>query len=152
LLLLLAGAPLLLAGELRPLSLVTFEGERVELALEAGERALVVHFWAAWCPECAEELPVLERALRACEGAPVRVVMVNVAESPRTIASFREAHGLALPVLRDPDGEVWRRFARGLPANLTWTPEARRAELGPRDEAAWKRALAELGCGGAAPR
>ena len=78
--------------------------------------------------------------------------MVNVAESPETIARFRESHGLSLPVLRDPDGRVWRRFARGLPANLTWTREGRSAELGPRDEAAWRHALGALGCGGAAAR
>lgn len=146
-LLLLAGAPLWLAGEGDgPLPLVSFEGEPVQLAPAPGEEALLVHFWATWCPECADELPALERAARACEGAPVRLVMVNVAESPEAIARFREAHGLALPTLRDPDGRIWRRFARGLPANLTWTRESRRAETGPRDEAAWERALAELGC------
>jgi len=150
---LLAGAPLWLAGEGgRPLSFVSFEGEPVELALAPGERALLVHFWASWCPECAEELPALERAARACEGAPVRLAIVNVAESPEVIARFRESLGLTLPVLRDPDGRVWRRFARGLPANLTWTREGRRADQGPRDEAAWQRALGELGCGGSAAR
>jgi thiol-disulfide isomerase/thioredoxin len=152
-LLLLAGAPLwLAAGGERPLSLLSFEGERVLLAPAPDQDALLVHFWATWCPECVDELPALERAARACEGARVRVAVVNVAESPGEIARFREAHGLALPTLRDPDGRVWRGFARGLPANLVWTREGRRVELGPRDEAAWERTLAELGCGPAAAR
>jgi thiol-disulfide isomerase/thioredoxin len=152
-LLLLAGAPLrLAAGEEQPLSLVSFEGERVLLAPAPGQEALLVHFWATWCPDCVEELPALERAARACEGAPVRVAVVNVAESQGAIARFREAYGLVLPTLRDPDGRVWRRFARGLPANLVWTREGRRVELGPRGEAAWERTLAELGCGPAAAR
>ena len=153
LLLLLAGAPLWLAGEAdRPLALVSLGGEPVQVAPLPEEQALLVHFWATWCPECAEELPILERAARACAGAPVRVVMVNVAESPETIGRFRESLGLALPVLRDPDGSVWRRFARGLPANVTWTREGRRVEMGPRDAAAWERALGDLGCAGAAAR
>jgi thiol-disulfide isomerase/thioredoxin len=145
LLLLLAAAPFWLAGGgSGPLPLASLEGEPVQIAPPAAGETVLLHFWASWCPECAVELPVLERVARACEGAPVRIVMVNVAESPATIASFREAHGLGLPVLRDPEGRVWRRFARGLPANLTWTREGRRAETGPRDEAGWRRAL---GCG-----
>jgi thiol-disulfide isomerase/thioredoxin len=153
LLALLAAAPLLLAAEdERPLLLETLEGERVQLAPAPGGEALLVHFWATWCPECGGELPLLERAAKSCAGAPLRLVMVNVADSPEEIARFRERHGLAMPVLRDPDGSVWRRFARGLPANLTWTREGRRAELGSRDAAAWERALADLGCGAAAAR
>jgi thiol-disulfide isomerase/thioredoxin len=150
---LLACAPLLLAaGGEEPLPFQTLEGERVQLAPAPGGEALLVHFWATWCPECGEELPLLERAAAACAGAPLRLAMVNVADSPEEIARFRERHGLRMPVLRDPDGSVWRRFARGLPANLTWTREGRRAELGARDAAAWERALADLGCGAPAPR
>jgi thiol-disulfide isomerase/thioredoxin len=153
LLLLLAGAPLWLAVETGgPLPLVGAGGEAVSLALLPGERALLVHFWATWCPDCDEELPVLERAARACAGGPVRVVTVNVGDSAEDAARFRDARGLALPWLRDPGGRVWRDLARGLPANLTWTPEARRVELGPRDAAAWERALAELGCAAAPAR
>ena len=40
--------------------------------------------------------------------------------------------------------------AAGLPANLTWTQDGVRAEVGPRDAAAWSRALAALGCEDAA--
>jgi thiol-disulfide isomerase/thioredoxin len=148
----LAAPWLLAAGGEGPLSFETLEGERVQLAPAPGGEALLVHFWATWCPECGGELPLLERAAKSCEGAPLRLVMVNVADSPEQIARFRERHGLRMPVLRDPDGDVWRRFARGLPANLTWTREGRRAELGSRDAAAWERALAELGCGASAAR
>jgi thiol-disulfide isomerase/thioredoxin len=151
--LLLAGAPLwLAAGDEHPLSFVSFEGERVLLEPGPGQDAILVHFWATWCTDCVDELPALERAARACEGAPVRVAVVNVAESPDAIARFREAHGLALPTLRDPDGRVWRRFARGLPANLVWTREGRRVELGPKGDGAWQRTLSELGCGAAEAR
>jgi thiol-disulfide isomerase/thioredoxin len=153
LLALLAAAPLLLAAEdERALPFETLEGEPVLLAPAPGGEALLVHFWATWCPECDDELPLLERAAKSCAGAPLRLAVVNVADSPEEIARFRERHGLAMPVLRDPDGSVWRRFARGLPANLTWTREGRRAELGPRDAAAWERALADLGCGAPAAR
>jgi thiol-disulfide isomerase/thioredoxin len=137
----------LLAAAPGPIELVGRNGEAVRLVLEPGERALVVHFWATWCADCKTELPALARAARACEGAPVRVVAVNAGESAETVARFEAQQALALPVLRDPDGDAWRRFARGLPANVVWTASGQRSEIGPHDEAAWRRKLAALGCG-----
>jgi thiol-disulfide isomerase/thioredoxin len=134
-----------------PLSLVDPDGAPVRLALEPGEKALVVHFWASWCVECEKELPVLGRAARACRGAPVRVVAVNAGDTAEEVARYRTEHPFELPVLRDPDGDAWRRFARGLPANLFWTSSGQHAEVGPIDEASWSRRLAELGCDAAAP-
>ncbi len=134
--------PLLLAGS-GPLRLVGADGQTAELALAPGEEAVVAHFWATWCHDCVRELPTLERVTRGCEGRRIRFVAVNVGESEEEIERFRGAHPFALPVLRDPDGRVWRGLARGLPANLVWKPEGRRVGVGPRDEAEWAR---ELGC------
>jgi thiol-disulfide isomerase/thioredoxin len=139
-------ASALLAAAPGPLELVGRNGEPVRLALEPGERALVVHFWASWCADCKTELPALARAARACEGAPVRVVAVNAGESAETVARFEAEQAIPLPVLRDPEGDAWRRFARGLPANVVWTASGQRSEVGPSDEAAWRQKLAGLGC------
>jgi hypothetical protein len=82
----------------------------------------------------------------------VRVVTVNVGEDEPTVERFRAERGLTLPVLRDPDGRVWRGLARrGLPANLVWTTAGRESDVGPRDRAGWERALAALGCGSGSP-
>lgn len=143
---LLLAACVLLAGAPGPIPVVDEGGEPVQLALEPGERALVVHFWATWCPECKTELPVLSRAARACEGSGVRVVAVNAGESSETIARFEARQEIGFPVLRDPRGAAWRRFARGLPANVVWTAAGPRSEVGPLDEAAWQQKLAALGC------
>jgi thiol-disulfide isomerase/thioredoxin len=142
----LALLPFLLAGGGEPLALANLEGRQVELALRPGDSALVVHFWATWCPECVTELPALAAAARACAGGPVRVVAVNAGESAEDVARWRAAHAFDLPVLRDPDGKVWRRFARGLPANLIWTRIEQRTDTGLRSEAKWRETLASLGC------
>ena len=136
----------LLAGAPGPIAVVDEGGEPVQLALQPEERALVVHFWATWCPECKTELPQLARAARACEGSGVRVVAVNAGESRDVIERFEASHEIGFPVLRDPRGAAWRRFARGLPANVVWTGAGQRSEVGPLDEAAWRRKLAALGC------
>ena len=138
--LLVAAAPSRIAVQSR-------RGETVELALADGERALVVHFWATWCPECVVELPALERAVAACSGAGVRLVAVNVGEDEETLAAYLAEHPLALPILRDPKGHTWRRATgRGLPANLIWTPAGQRTDVGPRSEVSWRATLADLGC------
>jgi thiol-disulfide isomerase/thioredoxin len=112
----------------------------------------VVHFWASWCPECKEELPRLERSIADCSNDKgVRIVAVNVGESADDARRFLERHGSSLPLLRDPEGRVWRRLARGLPANLIWTPEGRRTEVGPKSPTAWHDLLRRLGCETALP-
>ena len=132
------------AGE-APLAVEDAEGRRVELALEPGGSALVVHFWASWCPECAEELPWLAEAAARCGGA-VRVVPVNVGETRTDAEDFLARHRLPFPLLRDPDGREFRRFAHGLPANAIWTRSGRRVLLGPQRREDWHYRLAELGC------
>jgi thiol-disulfide isomerase/thioredoxin len=132
------------AGE-PPLEVRGAGGERVVLALDDGGVTLIVHFWASWCPECAAELPQLEAAAARCAGA-VRVAAVNVAESQAAAEAFRARHGLRLPLLRDPDGKLFRRFARGLPANLVWTRAGREVLVGPQRREQWEERLAGLGC------
>ncbi len=146
---LLASALLILAAEAaaQPLQLESLDGEPVTLGLREAEKALVVHFWATWCPECVEELPVLAAALHRCAAGPVRIVTVNVGESRDAIVRYLERQGLQLPVLRDPRGRVWRSLGGlGLPTNLAWTPAERRIDVGPRDAPAWDEAFTGLGC------
>lgn len=129
-----------------PLALEELDGRPVKLSLGPGEAALLIHFWATWCPSCVEELAVLDGAARAC-GPDVRVVAVNVAEDPKKVRRFLAGHGLELRQLRDADGDVWRGVSgRGLPVNLIWTPQGQRLEPGPRDAKSWKQMLGEVGC------
>jgi thiol-disulfide isomerase/thioredoxin len=134
-----------------PLAVLRADGTRTELSPPDAGGALLVHFWASWCPECVRELPGLERAAERCAGV-LSIAAVNVGESRDAAESFRAAHGLHLPLLRDPDGELWRRLARGLPANLIWTRAGQRVLVGPATPTEWERRLSELGCVAAKPR
>jgi thiol-disulfide isomerase/thioredoxin len=125
------------AGE-APLAVEDAAGRRVELAPLPGGSALVVHFWASWCPECAEELPWLADAAARC-GDAVRVVPVNVGESRADAEEFLARHRLRFPLLRDPDGRQFRRFAHGLPAR-----DGKRGSSGSRSWAADRRRILEV--------
>lgn len=123
------------------------EGMLEEIALGDGERALVLHFWATWCPACVEELPALAAALDACRGASVRVLAVNVGESPEEATRFLAEHGISLPLHFDPRGRAWRRFGvRALPANVVLRPGETTRTEGPSSAEQWRSRLAELGC------
>lgn len=144
--LLAAAAPAEAAPPHAALELETLEGDALRLAPEA-KGSLVVHFWATWCPSCLEELPLLEAAAGACQGAGLRVLAVNVGESVETIEAFFES-GAELEMARDPRGRVWRELSGiGLPTNLIWTESERRVDVGPRSLAEWQAELAALGCG-----
>jgi peroxiredoxin len=135
-----------------PLRFVDLEGRAVVLGPPAEGEALVVHYWATWCPTCGPELAALAAAAGACEGTRVRVVAVDVGEPAARVRRFLAERSLALPVALDARGRTWRRAGgRELPANLVWTEHGRELSFGPSDEAAWRDRLAALGCTGAAP-
>ena len=121
------------------------DGAPVQLVLRDGEAALIVHFWASWCPECAREFPALERVAARCAGT-VTVAAVNVGESLAAAEEFRARHGPGLSLLRDPEGKLWRRYARGLPANLIQTRDGQSVVTGPYSEPEWEERLRALGC------
>jgi len=130
-----------------PLRLTSMDGAPVEVALAPDERALVLHFWATWCPDCIEELPALVDAAQRCDGSHVRVLLVNTGEAPEVAQAFLDEHHIRASVVLDRNGKVWRSVApAGLPANATWTADGLRTEVGPRPAEAWERALADLGC------
>jgi thiol-disulfide isomerase/thioredoxin len=147
--------PLLVGGSAgAPPSALDASGAAVALAPAAGERAVLAHFWATWCPECVDELPLLARLAPRCASSGVRILAVNVGESAERVEGYLREHGLALRVLRDPNGDAWRRLSgRGLPANAVWKPGAAAptVDVGPRDAAAWQQALRRLGCAGSDP-
>ena len=137
-------APLAWADD--KLTLVGPDGGDVELRPAEGQM-LVLHFWATWCPTCIEDIRHLQNAASACSKERVRVVLVNVGEGDEDIREFVKEHDVRLPVLRDPKGRLWRRTdGRGLPANLFWSSEDKRTDVGPKTEAEWRSILASQGC------
>ncbi|NRA07694.1 MAG: TlpA family protein disulfide reductase [Myxococcales bacterium] len=122
------------------------DGESVRLAPEEGE-SVVVHFWATWCRSCVKELGVLDAEAQRCAEDPVRVLAVNVGDEADEIRAFLADRPISIPILRDAKGKIWRDVAGlGLPANLFWTGDEQRVEVGPLSLADWRRELEGLGC------
>src|SRR5712691_3651156 len=103
-------------GNLAPdFQLSKMDGSQVSLADLRGRPAVLV-FWTAWCPVCKEEAPHFNQLAAQYEPRGVRVLGINIQDSPaRTAAGIKE-FGIRYPVARDPDASVTRRY------HVTGTP------------------------------
>ncbi len=87
------------------------EGRPVDLATIIGKRAVLIEFWATWCPRCAALMPKVEAARRRF-GAQVDFVAIAVAvgQTPAAIKRHLARHPIPLRMLWDADGSAVRAF------------------------------------------
>lgn len=83
---------------------------------------LLVHFWAAWCGPCRQELPSLARAANQLDGK-LAIVAIDVGDPRRHIRQATAGMQLPFPILEDSDSRVssaWR--VQGLPTTYLVDP------------------------------
>jgi thiol-disulfide isomerase/thioredoxin len=76
--------------------LETLDGKTADLSQFIGKDAIVMEFWATWCPNCKELEPSMLAAQKKYAGKVQFVgVAVSVNESPELVRRYVEKHGLA---------------------------------------------------------
>ncbi len=88
-------------------TLETLDGQSVTLSDLRGQ-AVVVNFWASWCPPCRAEMPAIQDMYADYAGRGLVVLAVNAA-SQDTLAdtqSFITENNLTFPVLLDTTGSI----------------------------------------------
>lgn len=88
-------------------SLPDLDGVPKTLGRFVGKKPVLLVFWAAWCPLCKEQVPVMNRIHRQ---GTVEVVAVNVKESPKKVKAAIRSLDIRYPVLLDPDGSVAKKY------------------------------------------
>lgn len=87
-------------------TLPALDGRAVSLSSLRG-KAVLVHFWATWCPPCVEEIPVLEQLYRSLSGQDIEILAVSVDEGGAAVVGpFARKNRLSFPVLLNPDRSV----------------------------------------------
>jgi thiol-disulfide isomerase/thioredoxin len=117
------------------LRLATMEGRYTDLKDLRGQWVLV-HFWASWCGPCRREMPTLQGLATVTPALPVKLLLVNTAETDDEVFAFLSIVAPDLDTLMDRDGQATERWQpRGLPASFLVDPAGRirYLALGGRD-------------------
>lgn len=86
------------------------DGTKFHLGSRRGD-VVVLDFWATWCGPCMQVMPQVELVAGEFQDAGVRLVAVNLEESPKQITATLERHKLNVSVVLDQDGVVGRKYA-----------------------------------------
>jgi thiol-disulfide isomerase/thioredoxin len=84
------------AGGPLPAPIQTLDGRTITNADLAGH-AVVLNFWAPWCPPCIKEMPELDQFARAQAALGTRVIGLAIDERP-AVEQWVHAHPVSFPI------------------------------------------------------
>ncbi len=111
------------SGELQDLQKFTLNDlENKPVSLERllkQNKAVLINFWATWCPPCREEIPGLIDLQKKFGDKSFTILGVDVGESKVKASSFAEKIGINYPVVLDLDMAVTERYSVvGIPTSF----------------------------------
>src|SRR6266850_4565995 len=93
-------------------------GETLKLREQRG-KAVMINFWATWCPPCREEMPAMERLYRRHRERGFVLLAVSVDTDASLVRPFLEHHKLTFPVALDAKMELANTYGvRALPSSF----------------------------------
>lgn len=60
-------------------------------------KALVINFWATWCPPCVDEMPELSALQKEIQSKNIQIIGIGI-DSTSNIAQFSAKHNIAYPL------------------------------------------------------
>lgn len=107
-------------GELAPdFEGSTLEGETIRLSDLRG-KVVLVNAFASWCGPCRLEMPHLVVASQGLSQEDVAFVGINLQESPKAVARFRDEFGIDFPLVLDESGELTKNLYRPIGLPTSW--------------------------------
>lgn len=89
-------------------------------------KAVLLNFWATWCPPCREEIPDLIKLQSDYGAKGFTVIGVDVGESPSKVSAFINKMGINYPIALDRDQEVVAQYGIvGIPTSYLVSSDGR---------------------------
>ena len=96
------------------IQLESLDGTTMDIAKAYQGKALLINFWATWCPHCVEEIPSMNRALQQLDDEKFAMVSISYKDTRALLEAFVKEVKVDFPILLDVDGNVseqWNIFA-----------------------------------------
>ncbi len=91
----------------------------VSLSDFKGNKAVLLVFWATWCPYCREEIPELKKIYSKYHPQGLEILALSINESKEKVASFAKKNELPYTILLDSEGKVASLYqVVGIPTNV----------------------------------
>ena len=82
-------------------------------------KAVLLNFWATWCPPCREEIPGLISIQEKFGGQSFTILGVDVGESEKKVSSFAKKMNINYPLLLDTSQSVSESYGVvGIPTSI----------------------------------
>lgn len=99
---------------------------RVLRASEMTGRAVVVEFWATWCPFCRKQNPYLQALHASHGGKGLTVLTFSIDKTPDLVAAYMKEHGYTFAAaMAGPQSAQWFPDRKGLPVVYVIDPAGR---------------------------
>lgn len=93
-------------------TLADLGGAQVTLSSFAGKQPVLLMFWTTWCPYCRAGLKdIVSGKYPGLADAGVKVLAINISESPQQVKAFVESNKIKFTVLLDAAGTVAQKYS-----------------------------------------
>ena len=104
------GLASVLVGKPAPdFELELLDGGRFHLDAQKGQ-IIVLDFWASWCAPCLQVMPQVDKVAQEFAGENVRLIAVNMQDSPDRIQTVLERLNLTTAVALDREGLIAEKY------------------------------------------
>ena len=125
-----AGLESALVGKDAPdFQLDLIDGGKFKLAEQKGT-VLILDFWASWCGPCMQVMPTVDKVAAEFADRGVKLVAINLQETPDQVKTALARLGLDMPVALDRDGRVAEKYgATAIPQTVIIDRQGKVARL-----------------------